>query len=66
VALFGRKINLAEDPLAMVKYMRAVADGDITPQEAVKAYHGALQGAGQKPLRALENDMEITEKVLMN
>jgi len=66
VALFGRKINLAEDPLAMVKYMRAVADGDIGPQEAVKAYHGALQSAGQKPLRALETDMEITEKVLMN
>ncbi|MDB5556830.1 MAG: barrel motif-containing protein [Rhizobium sp.] len=64
VALFGRKINLAEDPLAMVKYMRAVADGDIGPQEAVKAYHGALQAAGQKPLRALETDMEITEKVL--
>ena len=64
VALFGRKINLAEDPLAMVKYMRAVADGDIGPQEAVKAYHGVLQAAGQKPLRALETDMEITEKVL--
>ncbi|UVC08579.1 hypothetical protein IHQ71_26195 [Rhizobium sp. TH2] len=64
VALFGRKINLAEDPLAMVKYMRAVADGDIAPQEAVKAYHGVLQAAGQKPLRALETDMEITEKVL--
>jgi hypothetical protein len=64
VALFGRKINLAEDPLAMVKYMRAVADGDIGPQEAVKAYHGALQAAGQKSLRTLETDMEITEKVL--
>ena len=64
VALFGRKINLAEDPLAMVKYMRAVADGDIGPQEAVKAYHGALQSQGQKPLRALETDLEITEKVL--
>jgi hypothetical protein len=64
VALFGRKINLAEDPLAMVKYMRAVADGDLGPQEAVKAYHGALQAAGQKSLRSLENDIEITEKVL--
>ena len=28
VALFGRKINLAESPLDMVKLMRAVADGD--------------------------------------
>jgi hypothetical protein len=62
VALFGRKINLAEDPLAMVRFMRAVADGDIAPAEAVKAYHGALQAAGQKPLRVLEDDMNITEK----
>jgi hypothetical protein len=65
VALFGRKINLAEDPLAMVQFMRAVADGDVTPDEAVKAYHGALQSAGQKSIRALEDDMKITEKVLM-
>lgn len=66
VALFGRKINLAEDPLAMVKLMRAVADGEVMPSEAVKAYHGALQAAGQHPLRALEDDIKITEAVLMN
>lgn len=65
VALFGRKINLAEDPLAMIRFMRAVADGDITPDEAVKAYHGALQAAGQRPLRAIEDDIKITETVLM-
>jgi hypothetical protein len=66
VALFGRKINLAEDPLAMVKYMRTVADGDITPEEAVKAYHGALQSAGQASFRPLADDMVITEPVLKN
>jgi hypothetical protein len=66
VALFGRKINLAEDPLAMVKFMRAVADGDVTPAEAVKAYHEVLQAAGQKPLRGLEDDLKMTEKVLMS
>jgi hypothetical protein len=65
LALFGRKINLAEDPLAMVRLMRAVADGDMLPEEAVRAYHGALQDAGQKPLRALADDTAITEKVLM-
>ena len=64
VALFGRKINLAEDPLAMVKFMRAVADGDLAPAEACKAYHGALQSTGQKPLRPLDDDLTITEKVL--
>lgn len=66
VALFGRKINLAEDPLAMVKFMRAVADGDVRPEEAVRAYHGALQAAGQTSFRPLADDMAVTEKVLMH
>lgn len=64
VALFGRKINLAEDPRAMVRLMRKVADGDLDPQEAVKAYHGALQELGQKPLRTLEDDLKTTETTL--
>ena len=37
IALFGRKINLAEDPLGMIAQMRHVADGDASPAEAVKA-----------------------------
>src|SRR5271157_3173152 len=39
VALFGRKINLAESPLDVVRFMRAVADGGVSPSEAVNAYH---------------------------
>jgi hypothetical protein len=66
IALFGRKINLAEDPLAMVKLMRAVADGEVSPEEAVKDYHGALQASGQRPLRSFEDDIRITENVLMS
>ena len=31
VALFGRKINLAESPLDIVRLMRAVADGAADP-----------------------------------
>ena len=31
VALFGRKINLAEDPHALVRYMRAVVEKEIGP-----------------------------------
>ena len=46
VALFGRKINLAELPLDIVRLMRAVADGALTPLEAVKDYHEALAQAG--------------------
>jgi len=64
VALFGRKINLAEDPLAMVSFMREVASGNIQPLEAVKAYHGSLQKSGLAPIRTLAADSEITEKVL--
>lgn len=64
VALFGRKINLAESPLAMVGFMRQVADGTIAPEEAVRAYHGELQKQGITPLRPLADDLQITEAVL--
>ena len=49
VALFGRKINNAENQLAFVRFLRWIADGDIAPEEAVKAYHGVLQQLGIKP-----------------
>jgi len=64
VALFGRKINLAESPLDVVRLMRAVADGDVAPLEAVKDYHGALEKQGLKPIRELAVDSTITEAVL--
>jgi hypothetical protein len=64
VALFGRKINLAESQLEMVAMLRRVASGEIKPKEAVKAYHGALKKQGIAPLRSLEDDSAITETVL--
>jgi hypothetical protein len=64
LVLFGRKINLAEHPLAIVKLMKAIVDGDTTPAEAVKAYHGELETAGVRPFRDLSADSEITEAVL--
>jgi hypothetical protein len=64
IALFGRKINLAESPLAMVALMRQVADGTVGPEEAVRAYHGGLQKQGIKPARSLEDDRAITEAPL--
>lgn len=64
VALFGRKINLAEDPLAIVALMRQVADGAVSPAEAVKAYHGGLARQQISPLRSLEDDLTITEAPL--
>jgi hypothetical protein len=64
VALFGRKINLAESPLAIVSLMRQVAEGSIGPAEAVRAYHGELQREGLRPLRDLDDDNRVTEAVL--
>jgi hypothetical protein len=64
VALFGRKINLAESPLAIVSLMRQVAEGSIGPSEAVRAYHGELQREGLRPLRDLDDDNRVTEAVL--
>ena len=45
VALFGRKINNAENQLAFIQFLRLIADGEITAEEAVRAYHGVLQAA---------------------
>ena len=64
LALFGRKINLAESPLTLLRFMRLVADGDIAPAEAVRAYHAALSEEGLRPRRSLGVDLEITEAVL--
>jgi hypothetical protein len=64
VALFGRKINVAEDPIQIVTLMRMVADGEINPVEAVKAYHAHLQRNGLKADRELAADLEVTEAVL--
>ena len=64
VALFGRKINLAESPLDIVRLMRAVSDGALTPCEAVEDYHEALRRKGLRPARDFADDREITDSVL--
>jgi hypothetical protein len=64
VALFGRKINLAESPLDLVALFRPVLESAVTPEEAVRSYHATLAKKNLKPLRALEDDLRITEKVL--
>ena len=65
VALFGRKIKLAESPLQMVRHMRRVVDGEISPEEAVREYHTAIRGDGLVPVRSLEEDLRITEPALL-
>jgi hypothetical protein len=60
VALFGRKINLSESPLAFIEFLRRVVDDEITPTDAVKAYHGVLARTGIRPQRPLQQDLQLT------
>lgn len=60
VALFGRKINLSESPLAFIEFLRRVVNGEISPTDAVKAYHGVLQQTGIRPQRSLQQDLQLT------
>lgn len=60
VALFGRKINLSEHPLTFIEMLRRIVQDEITPNEAVKFYHGRLADLGIKPQRTLEADMQCT------
>src|SRR5207237_2926602 len=55
VALFGRKINNAENQLAFVHFLRLIADDQISAEEAVRAYHGVLQKLGVAPQRSLDD-----------
>ncbi len=63
-ALFGRKINNAEHQLSFIQFLRWIADGDLSPDEAVPAYHGVLQGLGIQPHRPLAEDMQQTDQTL--
>jgi hypothetical protein len=64
-ALFGRKINNAEDQLIMIELLRRIADGEIAAQEAVRAYHDGLSRRGIAPIRPIEDDMRITAPELL-
>lgn len=64
LALFGRKINGAEDQPAMVRWMRHVADRDASPAEAVRGYRADLERTAIVPDRDLDTDLQITQDVL--
>jgi len=57
-ALFGRKINNAEHQLTFVRYLRTLAEGEILPEEAVRAYHGDLAKLKIPPNRSLAEDLQ--------
>jgi hypothetical protein len=58
--LFGRKINNAENQLAFVQFLRLIADDQINPVEAVRAYHGVLGKLKIAPYRSLADDLQTT------
>ena len=60
VALYGRKINNAEHQLSFVTYLRALAEDQIEPVEAVRAYHNDLKQLQIRPHRSLEEDLQPT------
>ncbi len=63
-ALFGRKINQAENQLAFIELLRHIADGVIEPDEAVRAYHAVLQKLNVQPHRSLEEDLQFQTGVM--
>ncbi len=63
-ALFGRKINNAEHQLSFIQFLRWIADDEISPEEAVKAYHGVLEGMNIRPHRPLREDMQLTSGIM--
>lgn len=64
VALFGRKINGAEHQLAFIEMLRLITDGRISPEEAVRAYHGVLEAKKITPKLPLEKDLELTDMTM--
>jgi hypothetical protein len=64
VALFGRKINQAENQLAFIEFLRHIVDGVIEPVEAVRAYHAVLQKLHIQPHRSLEKDLTLQTAVM--
>jgi len=63
-ALFGRKINNSEDQLLFIEFLRHIANREIEPNEAVRAYHGALASKGIRPHRSLDEDLTLQTNVM--
>lgn len=65
LALFGRKINLAEAPLELVRLLRETVEQKCDTESAVRNYHHYLDDHDIKPQRPLEKDLQVTDPVLM-
>ncbi len=65
VALFGRKIQRAQSQSDIVRLMRPVIEGTITPTKAVEEYHESLAEKKIAPKRSLNDDLQITDPALL-
>jgi hypothetical protein len=65
VALFGKKIQRAESQSDIVRLMRPVIEGSMTPDKAVEEYHKSLTEKKITPKRSLKVDRQITEPALL-
>lgn len=65
LALFGRKICQAEDPLALIRILRDLADRKLDSEQATIAYHDALAAQGLTPDRPLAADLRLTDPLLL-
>jgi hypothetical protein len=63
-ALFGRKINRSEHQLTFVRFLRAIADGELSAAEACRSYHAEIERLGIRPKRPLEEDLKLTDPAL--
>jgi len=51
--------TMADDPVVFTELLRAVADGQLSPEDACREYHGRLAAAGITPSRTLEEDLVV-------
>ncbi|WP_420438014.1 hypothetical protein [Candidatus Poriferisodalis sp.] len=65
VALFGRRIKVADSPILFCELLRRVADDELSPEDATREYHGRLTAAGITPSRSLEDDLMIETPELL-
>ena len=59
-AVYGRMINNSEHQQMFIRQLRALADGQAEPAEAVRAYHADLERERIRPHRSLEDDLQST------
>jgi hypothetical protein len=62
VALYGRMINNSEHQASFIEHLRAVADDQLQPAEAVRSYHAALGRLGIRPYRSFEDDLRPSDR----